>query len=44
MLAGRFECFVGHKGAHVEEDAWTTLGEAKDRLFSTAVKVPSEFL
>eukprot|EP00287_Rhodomonas_sp_CCMP768_P016755 CAMPEP_0202811326 /NCGR_PEP_ID=MMETSP1389-20130828/3216_1 /ASSEMBLY_ACC=CAM_ASM_000865 /TAXON_ID=302021 /ORGANISM="Rhodomonas sp., Strain CCMP768" /LENGTH=304 /DNA_ID=CAMNT_0049482423 /DNA_START=36 /DNA_END=950 /DNA_ORIENTATION=- len=33
-----FECFVGCKGAHVEEDEWTTLKEAKDRIFSTAVK------
>eukprot|EP00287_Rhodomonas_sp_CCMP768_P018224 CAMPEP_0202821776 /NCGR_PEP_ID=MMETSP1389-20130828/10601_1 /ASSEMBLY_ACC=CAM_ASM_000865 /TAXON_ID=302021 /ORGANISM="Rhodomonas sp., Strain CCMP768" /LENGTH=304 /DNA_ID=CAMNT_0049494597 /DNA_START=45 /DNA_END=959 /DNA_ORIENTATION=- len=33
-----FECFVGCKGGHVEHDEWTTLKEAKDRLFSTAVK------
>lgn len=33
-----FECFVGHPGAHVEKDEWTTLKEAKDRLFSTSVQ------
>jgi len=33
-----FVGFVGHKGAHVETDEWTTLPEVQDRLFSTAVK------
>jgi len=35
-----FEQFVGHPGSHmpVDPSGWTTLKEAKDRNFSTAVK------
>jgi len=33
-----FECFVGHKGSYMENDKWCTLGEVKDRLFSTAIE------
>lgn len=33
-----FEGFVGHKGSYMENDKWCTLGETKDRLFSTAIE------
>mmetsp|Transcript_37557 Transcript_37557/g.73393 ORF Transcript_37557/g.73393 Transcript_37557/m.73393 type:complete len:289 (-) Transcript_37557:59-925(-) len=35
-----FEKFVGHPGSHMPKDpsGWTTLGEAQDRSFSTAVE------
>mmetsp|Transcript_102736 Transcript_102736/g.165508 ORF Transcript_102736/g.165508 Transcript_102736/m.165508 type:complete len:306 (+) Transcript_102736:40-957(+) len=38
-----FEGFVGTKGSYQENDKWCTLGETKERLFSTAIESTWKF-